>query len=42
MVFLLNERHAYGAPVIYVGEEQAQVGMLPGLYIDLHAVFASE
>ncbi len=41
MVFTLNEHHVYGAPTVYVGEEQLPVGVLPGLVIDLPGVFTT-
>ena len=40
MVFTLTEQHLYGAPATYLDDEQAPVGVLPGLTIDLPAVFA--
>ena len=40
MVFILNDQHVYEAPAVYLDEEQAPVGVLPGLVIELEAVFA--
>lgn len=40
MVFTLDTLGRYGAPVVYGGNEQAPVGVLPGLIIELGRVFA--
>ncbi len=40
MVFTLDAHGHYGAPTVYGGAEQAPVGILPGLMIDLARVFA--
>lgn len=39
-VYTLDTQGHYGAPAIYVNGEQAPVGVLPGLVIDLESVFA--
>lgn len=39
MIFTLDEHGRYGAPTIYGNDEQAPVGVLPGLTIDLERVF---
>jgi len=39
-VFTLDEHGNYGDPDVYVNGEQAPVGVLPGLVIDLAIVFA--
>lgn len=41
MVFTLNEQLTYGAPAVYANEEQAPVGVLPGLVIELASVFTA-
>jgi len=38
-VFTLDERGRYGAPTVYTVADQAPVGVLPGLIIDLARVF---
>jgi Uma2 family endonuclease len=40
MVFTLDAQGRYGAPCAYGSDEQAPVGVLPGLIIDLAPVFA--
>lgn len=39
-VYTRDERGRYGTPAVYVNGEQAPVGVLPGLAIDLGRVFA--
>jgi Uma2 family endonuclease len=41
-VYTLNEQGQYGAPAVYTVEDQAPVGVLAGLVIDLARVFAAE
>lgn len=40
LVFTLDDAGRYGAPAVYSHNEQAPVGVLPGLLIDLGRVFA--
>ena len=39
-VFTLDEHGKYGDPAVYINGEQAPVGVLPGLAIDLASIFA--
>jgi Uma2 family endonuclease len=39
-VYTLDERGRYGLPAFYTADDQAPVGVLPGLVIDLARVFA--
>ena len=39
-IYTLNEQGRYGAPAVFTRDEQAPVGVLPGLIIDLARVFA--
>jgi len=41
-VYSLDEHGRYGAPAIYTVDDQAPVGVLPGLLIDLARVFAAQ
>ncbi len=41
LVFTLDETGRYGAPTIYLPDEQVPVRMLPGAHIDLARVFAA-
>jgi Uma2 family endonuclease len=40
LVFTLDKENRYGAPAVFIYGEQAPVGVLPGLSIDLSRVFA--
>jgi len=40
LVFTLDDTGHYGAPTVFTADEQAPVGVLPGLQIDLASVFA--
>lgn len=40
LVYTLNAQGQYDAPAVYVDGEQAPVGVLPGLVIDLESAFA--
>jgi len=40
LIFTLDAKGRYGAPTVYTHDEQASVGVLPGLLIELSRVFA--
>jgi len=41
-VYTLNEQGRYGAPAVYTVDDQAPVGLLPGLVIDLTRMFMEQ